>query len=622
MPSITNSTDPSNVIVVDFETFYTTEYSLNKITTQEYVLSEYFEIILVGVKLNDETTQYFTGNMLETQNWLNQFPWDDAVCVAHNAIFDGSILEWQLDIHPARYFCTMMGSRPNIVPFVPQGRMSLAAISKHLEIQEKGTYVQNARGKRRSDFSQEELIAYAAYCIGDVDNTRFIYDTAAPPLPDDEKLCIDLTIKKYTQPQLLLDYDVLLNRSANIVHEKQQALERAGLTDRKSLMSNVLFAGALENLGVVPPYKISPTTGKETYAFAKSDVQFKALLEHPDPKVQALVAARLQHKSTIEETRVKRLIDVYYSMQVAGFSEGFAIPLLYYGAHTGRFSGLDKLNLQNLGRKSELRRALIAPEGYKVVAGDLSQIEARITACLAGVKVLIQAFRDGVDVYRLFASILYDKAPEDVTPEERFMGKTCILGLGFGMGDKKFLTTVKAQGIDITSAEAFRNVRVYRSTYKGIPALWKAAQMLLVCMLEIVPKELGPVQVDASTAICPNIVLPNGLKLLYPELREERGDWYYTYRGRPTKLFGGKVVENIVQALARLVIVQAELFLAKRGYRAALSVHDELVYVIPEQKAEKFATVLEKVLTQPVPWMPELPVAAEVAIGDNYLEAK
>jgi DNA polymerase len=302
----------------------------------------------------------------------------------------------------------------------------------------------------------------------------------------------------------------------------------------------------------------------------------------------------------------------------------FAVPILYYGAHTGRFSGLDKINLQNLGRGSELRRALIAPEGYKIVAGDLAQIEARITACLARQKDLIKAFADGTDVYKMFAARLYNKGINYITKEERFVGKTAILGLGFAMGYNRYMDTTQQAGVHLTTKEAFSTVSTYRSTFSNIPKLWKRLADALVYMTTANIVDIGPVKITASTAISPNIVLPNGMSLHYPNLRQHEADgsWVYDHRGHEVHIFGGKLLENIVQALARIVLTTAELFLYKRGYLAALSVHDELVYVIPEEHADKFAVVLERTLTRKVKWMPELPLAAEVSIGDNYLEAK
>ena len=606
--------DLANTITIDWETFYSTEYSLSKITTQQYVLSEFFEAIGIGVKLNNDPVQWFSGTADEIREWLQQFPWDTSTVIAHNAIFDGAILEWIFDIHPARYHCTMQASRPLYVPWTKQGRMSLAVIAEYLGLPPKGDEVVRAIGMRRRDFNRDDLAAYGRYCKTDTNLAYMIYQDQVNQLPQMELDLIDATVKKYVRPKFQLDLNILTQRLAEVRAEKEEVLAKALLVDNAVLMSNPQFADALEDLGVVPPTKISPRTGKTTFAFAKKDPEFRDLLEHEDSRVQALVAARLKHKSTQEETRLVRFI------QVEATKTPFAVPLLYYGAHTGRFSGLDKLNMQNLLRGGALRRSLKAPPGYKVVAGDLAQIEARILATLAGQAVLVNAFRLGYDVYSMFATQAYGYTVTKDTHAfpERFVGKTCILGLGYQVGAEKLKATLKAAGIEVTLEEAQRYVNTYRGTYKRIKQLWYTADSMIRYMAEDKTFELGPVKTIKN-----GILLPNGMRLVYPDLKQNSlGQWIYTYRGEPTTLYGGKLIENIVQALARIVVSTAEVYLYRRGWLSSLQVHDELVYIILETLVEKFCKVLEAVLTRPVEWMPGLPVAAEVAYGDNYAEAK
>lgn len=616
-------------ITVDFETAYSTTFSLSKMTTQEYVLSPHFEIILVSVKLGDAAPQWFSGSHDETAAWLKRFPFEQPgfVTVIQNAIFDGAILEWILDIHPSRYFCTLMAARPIIGPWCRS--LSLKSQAQYLEIGEKGTEVETFIGKWRRDFTSQQLEQYAAYCCNDVALTHKLYTTYSPLLPPDEQRLLHLTITKYTRPRLVLDENVLRARLAEVKHQKATALFNAGLLSKDDLMSNEKFAIALQRLGVDPPMKTSPTTGKQTWAFAKDDPDFKDLLEHEDLRVQALVAARLKHKSTQEETRLERLIAV---CQTNGL---LAAPLLYYGAHTGRFSGLDKLNLQNLPRKSELRRALTAPKGYKLVAGDLSQIEARITAYLADQRDLLAQFARGEDTYSIFATKIFGRPITKADADERFVGKTCILGMGYGVGAEKFGTVMKAAGLGMTEDVCHSIVRTYRSTYANIASLWSR----LTNIISLMSYNEGSFAASQNVPVIffrEKLMLPNTMFIHYPglSLTDTRKDTntskpslsgsysYISNRGSRKNLWGGALTENIVQALARIILTQAELYLADRGYEAVLSVHDELIYVIDEARADKFALVLEKVLTRPVPWMPGLPVACEVHVGDTYYECK
>jgi DNA polymerase len=379
------------VVSLDFETYYERgEYSLRNMSTQQYIADPRFAIVGVAASVNGgEPTWHSSDSLLDTKAFLTGYELEKkgTIVVAHNALFDGAILEWQLKIKPWRYFCTMMGSRPYITPYT--GKMSLASVAEYLGLGLKGNEVFGAHGKYRRDFSDGDLLRYAAYCVNDVVLCWKIFRHLAPLMPSKEMQLLDLTIKKFTRPKLRLDTKVIGEALEEERMAKGAALKVAGLTSTDELMSNPKFADLLGNMGVNIPMKTSPTTGKQTFAFSKQDPAFMALLTCGLPQVEALVKARIAWKSTINETRLERF------QQIAGATKEklLAVPLLYYGAHPGRFSGLDKLNLQNLGRKSALRRAVIAPPGHKVVAADLSQIEARITAALAGQMDLVSLFR-------------------------------------------------------------------------------------------------------------------------------------------------------------------------------------------------------------------------------------
>ena len=619
-----------DILTVDFETYYDREYSLSKIPTQAYVLSHLFEVICVVVKRNREMPQRFTGSFLETKQWLEQFDWENSMAVAHNMMFDGAILALRFGIVPKMYFCTMMGARPWYAPFSPRGKTSLAALAEFLGLQAKGGYVAQAIGKRRRDFTRNEMENYLAYCAGDVSicyhiAMRELHKYKAVSGGKDEMKLIDATIRKFTQPQLELDRDSIELALARHKLEKQATLEKAGLQNRDLLMSNDKFAAALKLYGVSPPLKISPRTGKEAYAFAKTDPGMKELLDHPDPNVQTLVAARLAHKSTIVETRMERFL------KLAQPGTRFSVPLLYYGAHTGRLAGWDKLNLQNLNRGSELRKAIVAPAGYKVVAGDLASIEARLVATLAGQFDLVQDYANGIDIYCKFATRIFGREITKADFVERFLGKTAVLGAGYGTGGDKLWLTVNAKdNVKITRAEAHRIIDTYRHTYYKIPELWKAADGWLRFMAQQSKQDFvethGPLKIHTNFmhTNAPAIELPNGMPIYYPELTFDRSEkkFYYMTRNGRKAIWGGGVIENVCQALARIIISDAELFLVDRGYFAASQVHDELIYVVRAEIAKKFAAILERVLSRKVAWMPNLPIAAECGIGDNYAEAK
>ena len=432
------------LVVLDCETYYDREYSLSKITTEDYVRSPQFELIGFAIKPNDGPTQWVPKP--ECEAFLKSFDWSDAMVVCQNTAFDGAILDWRYGVKPLVWADTLGMSRA----LYPHDKAhSLKAQAERMGVGIKGDEVLNAIGKRHADFYDAELARYASYCINDVELTYDIFmKYMAMGFPKQELKLIDLTLRMFIEPVLELDPALLRDHLETVKENKLALLETvrdnmlkdadpeyvhaiytegmAGI--KKLLMSNDKFAKALESLGIDPPTKISPATKKTAWAFAKTDDAFKALEDHEDERVQALVAARLGNKTTLEETRTERFI----GMSGRG---RFPVPLRYYGAHSGRWSGQDSVNLQNLPSRGanagKIKKAIRAPEGYVVIDCDSAQIEARVLAWLAGQDELVQAFRDKQDVYRLMAAKIYGIPTEEVTSgagSQRQVGKTTVLG--------------------------------------------------------------------------------------------------------------------------------------------------------------------------------------------------
>ncbi len=423
-----------NIITIDFETFYEKSgFSLSKLTTEEYVRDDRFEVIGVAIKVNDGETEWASGTHEQMSKFLKTFPWEESMMLAHNCMFDGFIMSERFGIFPKVYADTLSMGRA--IHGVEVGG-SLGVLAERYSIGVKGDEVITASGKRRVDFTEEDLNRYGDYCVNDVELTHKLFSAMVRRgFPKTEMKLIDLTLRMFIQPKLDLDLNLLEQHYNDIRDAKAKLLVDAGMENRDDLMSNPKFAELLKGLGVNPPMKISPATEKETFAFAKNDEEFKALAEHPDIRVQTLVAARLGTKSTLEETRTERFIGIAKRGLMP-------VPLKYYAAHTGRWGGSDSLNLQNLPSRGanagKLKKAIIAPEGYLIIDADSSQIEARVLAWLSGQDDLTEAFRKGEDVYKIMASAIYSKSVEEITKEERFVGKTTILGC-FG-ADTEVLT--------------------------------------------------------------------------------------------------------------------------------------------------------------------------------------
>lgn len=604
----------ADIIVLDFETYYDRAFSLSKMTTEEYIRDPLFEPVGVSVKVNDTPAEWMSGTKAQMKKWLDRFDWGNSVGVAHNAMFDMAILNWHFDIRPKRIVDTLSMLR---AIDGPDAGNSLAKAAERYGLGAKGDEVINALGKRRLDFSPEEMARYAQYCINDVELTYKLFAAMAPLLPPVEMRLIDLTIRMFSEPVLELDTDVLTKHLTTVKEKKAKLLEEVE-ADKSVLMSNPQLADLLTGLGVTPPRKISPTTGKETWAFGKTDEAFKALLDHEDPRVQAIVAARMGVKSTLEETRTERFIKIAERGTLP-------VPLRYYAAHTGRFGGSESVNMQNLPRGSILKKAILAPEGYVIIDCDSSQIEARTLAWLAGQDDLVEAFDRGEDVYKIMASAIYAKAVEDINKGERQVGKVTVLGAGYGLGWRKFVAYAKQQNIVVTDNEAERIITTYRETYRMIPRLWKQGDDVVKAIANRATTTFG--RDGVVTVNLMGVRLANGLYLKYPNMRlwedpdtGRRGYIYDQKKGRATlkkSLWGGGVVENVCQALARIIIGEQMLAISKR-YKVAMTVHDSVVALVPEAEADEARKFVEECMRTRPKWAPDLPLNCESKMGASY----
>jgi DNA polymerase I-like protein with 3'-5' exonuclease and polymerase domains len=603
-----------DILNIDFETYYDRAFSLSKLTTEEYIRDPQFETIGVAVKRNEEETVWFSGTNAQTKRWLQQWDWDNSVAVAHNAMFDMAILNWRYDIRPKRIADTLSMLRAIDGPHAGN---SLARAVERYGLGEKGDEVINALGKRRLDFTDEDMARYGEYCINDVELTYKLFGVLAPLMPVSELRLIDLTIRMFTEPVLVLDKGILAAHLDNVQAKKEELMNKLNY-DKSELMSNPKLAELLEFHGVEPPTKVSAKTGKEAYAFAKSDEAFKALLEHKNPQVQAIVAARLGVKSTLEETRTERFIAIA--------DRGLLpVPLRYYAAHTGRWGGDDKVNLQNLPRKSPLKKSMLAPEGHVFIDCDSSQIEARTLAWLAGQDDLVEAFDKGEDVYKIMASSIYEVPIDRVTDDQRFVGKTTILGCGYGMGSSKFQAQLKTFGVELDSKTCAHIVYKYRDQFSQIPLLWAQGDKALEALMSTYTAPLG--EHEALLVDMFGVRLPNGMYLRYDNLRKERDPKssrdQYVYdvkKGRatlPTYIYGGKLIENVCQALARIIIGEQMLMIARR-YRVVMTVHDAVGVVAPIEKADEARAFVEACMRMRPKWATALPLNCESKKGASY----
>lgn len=642
----------SQIATIDFETFYDDGYSLRGWTTEEYLRDTRYQTIGVALKLGDGLTCWYSGSELDIAFWLQQFNLHEKAVIAHNAMFDMAILNWKFGIRPRLIIDTMSMARGYV------GLRTSCSLEKLGEFFQlpmvKGHEVVNAKGKRIEDFTPQELARYGEYCRNDVDMTWLLFNKLAPHVSNSEMKLIDWTIRCFSEPKLELDAQLIDLEYRAYMARRTGLLAAAGVSDISELRSDAKMADLLIANGVEPPTKISPTTGEITWAFARSDIEFMDLREHEDERVVALVEARLGAKTSQVQTRLERF---------AGIAQRgpLPVPLLYAGATpTRRWSGTDNVNLQNLPRNkliketkqilhSPLRKAIRAPKGKRMAVGDLSQIELRVNAWQSGQHDVLDLLRNGGDTYADMASNIFGipvtkqsrKAEHEI---EGFVGKTAVLGCGYGCGPPKFqhMLKVGARREQVTLHDeslgfAERVVYAYRDKNKSIRNFWYAANDSLEALALGGVRQLGPYLIKEQ-----KVFLPDGSHLYYPELafrekvgKNEQGcEWSY-YRMRQgrrclTKIYGAKLVENITQAVARLFVSDALLRLQTIKYQDGRpvfdivnSVHDELVMLFEEGLDENWVKdCMQWAFTTTPSWAPDIPLAYEGEIGDNYAECK
>jgi len=605
------------LITLDFETYYDKEYGLKKYTTEEYIRSDKFEVI--GVAVNDGTTTYWnTGTHDEIKTFLKGFDLEDSFALGHNMRFDAAILSWIFDIHPLGLFDTM--SMGQILHGLTES-VSLANLSTFYGIGVKGTEVGDALGKHRLDFTSNEMASYAKYCINDVELTRQLFYKMKNKFTAPEMRLIDLTIRMFTEPKLELNKGLLIRHLHEVKEAKEKLLASVSV-DKELLMSNPKFAELLIEQGVEPPTKISITTGKETYAFAKTDEGFKDLLDHEKPHVQALAAARIGNKSTLEETRTENFI------QIANRGK-LPVPLKYSGAVVShRWSGVDGINLQNLPRTSELRRAICAPKGWKLVASDLSNIELRLAYWFAQSTAKIQQIKDGIDLYKQSASEItgteYDKVDKDL----RYIFKVVNLSGIYGVGANKMHSILKQGGVKKELNEVKNIVYAYRRANPELVEAWRDAGTMLESVRAGQVYRMGNGGIITSVPH-EGMMKPNGMMLGLPNLRKLKTDtgesWAYDkLMGRtiiPEYIHPAKTFQRCIQSLARDIIGEQLIQVAK-VYDVVMTVHDELVMLCPDDEVDDCVEYVKKCMTTAPKWCSDLPLGCEVGVGDNYMDAK
>ena len=647
------------ILTIDFETRWSSkDYTLSKMTTEEYIRDKRFKAFGACIhELGSDSDIRWVGGA-DLPEFFFGIDWRRTAVLAHNAQFDVSILSWRYNARPAFIFDTLSMARA--LRGVEVGN-SLARLAADFDLPEKGRAVHSTDSLVELDGELE--LELADYCKHDVFLCEQIFERLVRGYPTSELRLIDMTLKMYTQPTLQLDQLMLVNAIAEEKEKRESLLQKLGV-DEAALASNPKFAALLESLGAAPPYKTSKTTGKRTLALAKNDAHFQALLNGEHEEVALLCEARLAVKSTTERTRAQRFLEIAKRGRLP-------VPLSYYGALSGRWTASkgSAINMQNLKRGSFLRKAIMAPEGHHLVVGDLSQIEPRVLAWLSDYSDMLDIFRAGGDPYAAFGAQMFNipGLTKDTHPDLRQSAKSALLGCGYGLGWSSFASQLlvgflgappqrytkefaKKLGVDAEYLERFTDwednivkmmeiphtcseqellvhcvaakkiIDIYRSTAHPVASFWEMCNGLIVSALAG-----GRVyKHKCLTFRKGEIELPNGMKLLYPNLRQEkddRGRSQWVYGPDATKLYAGKITNNVTQAVARIVMTDGMLRVTKR-YHIAGTVHDELIAVVPDAEvAEAKTWVLAQMTVEPR-YMPGIPLDADGGAHRRYGLAK
>jgi hypothetical protein len=616
-----------DLLTLDFESFFSDEYSLSKMTAIEYVYDDRFELILFSIKRNDEPTVWFTGTWEESIVFLAQHKIEECVVAGHNMSEFDCLILWKMGFVPYRYICTLQCARYVGTADVSGG--SLAALCAHFGLPPKGNEVVMAKGKRRADFSPAELQAYGNYCVGDTDRSHDLLMIFFPQIPQVEWIIMDITTKMLARPLLVLDRPRLEAYIDTLANRQEEILSEVGVS-REDLASNDKFANVLRGLGIDPPMKVSKTTGKAAFAFAKSDPDMQAMLESDDEYVSAIVAARINVKSTIEATRSQRFVDV--ARRMGGL---IPIPQRYGGTVTMRPTGIMKMNVLNLSarrREPVLKKSLVAPDGYVVIAGDSGQIEARMGAYHAGQDDLVQAFREGRDVYREFASEgVYHCPLAEITQQQRQVGKTGILSLGYMTGAKRFREMVRVDaGILLDLDEAKSVVDGYRARYSHIKTAWDVCKVVLVGLINGDSFKFGRDEWIVSNGAEKSITLPSGRKYYFHNLRnitikkdgqDQQAMVYDRKQGRANRMVfihPGQLTAMLVSGMSRDLLLWQGAKIARR-FPIVQQVYDEHVWIAPKEMAEEALEYGKECMLSAPSWLGSgLPLKVDIGSAATY----
>lgn len=648
---------PTPAIVIDFESYYDKTYSLKKMSTVEYICHALFKLTGVSYQILDKMSKpSFAGH--PNVRWVITSLQDkfgpnleNCTVVGQNLRFDGLILREKFGILPP----FMCDTRDLSRHLDARNSHSLKDLNTRWRRPPKGDTSQ-FMGLYWNDMTPKQQVALKVYTNNDVSDEVWHFNNLLPKIsrPDMELPLINQTLRLFLEPKLRIDIPLAKHIHWRMGCEMKKAVKATGW-DQKTINGNIKFPAilqeALDPFGEkVPMKKNKPTKGKPVVmipALAKDDEEMQELLLHPDETVRILCTARKAVKSwPLHQKKVNKIID-----QANARGAFIGIPLNYYGGHTGRWSGAEGVNFQNLGGQGrgvplhpligQVRTTVCAPDGWLLGILDYRQIEARILAWYAGQDDLLKGFANGDDIYSAFATEIFghhvwNPAKDETGPEaarakiERGFGKDTILGAGFGLGDDRFFNNCRKNPAirpmidDGTYTKSFiasviKGPKGYRARYPRIPAFWTAVEKAFrtVTKYHQEVRDVGPLNFRNAGNHEVIITLPSGREMHYPGTRAPGGN----IKWRWGHLWGGSIAENVVQAAARDVMGWA-LMQPEIDPLVVFHVHDEIIVLLEKGCWSKVddhnLAGIQRIMETGPAWAEGIPLEVEAFLSERY----
>lgn len=561
---------------------------------------------------------------------------DDTLFYAHNAIFEQFIWQYKLvdfnfpRLPIKRWRCTAAKALSHGLPKALKDVARALNTGEQKDMGGRAVMLKVCKPNRNGEWEEDPALIHSLeeYCAQDVETERAI-DNALPELSKLEQY-VWFEDQLINQRGIAVDSDAV-QKCLVLIDEETEVLKK---------QIHKLTDGALDRVSrrnaVLEYFKKNGVTLPD---FTKATVE-KAL---KSGKIPSKLAQILRIRQQLGLTSTAK----YKALKTALCNDSRLRDILvYHSASTGRWGG-KLVQMQNLPRgtventdaavdliketdlgtvkmmygnvmgalSSCVRGMFVAGKGNKLIVADYSAIEARVVMWLAGQEDALNIFRDGADIYVKMAQRIGPGA-------SRHLGKQAVLGCGYGMAHKKFQATCASYKIDISNQLAQAAVNAYRSTFEKVPQLWYAQEKAMktaIATKKVVKCGMIVWQYEGDFLYC---VLPSGRKLAYHKAKLEGGEIKYyttnstTKKYQKTNTYGGKIVENITQAVARDILAFAMLKAEQAGYRIVLTVHDELVAEVPED----FGSVEEfvQIITELPAWAGGCPITAEGWQGKRY----